>query len=488
MHSSKVPKTFIIYSRSDEAYKQQLLLHLRPLINSQLIKIWHDGDILPGEVWEKKIKTELQSSDLVLFLVSVNSLDSQFIQTEELNKALDRQRQGLTRVIPIIVSPCAWRYDPVINVLQVLPVFQNYGPKPVNDRVWKTEAEAWTSVVEALGEVVRRLIEQNHQRNETVPTQRIFHQNVENENQIDEALKVSSETKAWNTAKKLNIQQVYEKFILNFPDSVKIPEAAKRIRRIVVMQIFALCFAGLTFGILALIIAYPNYFKIEKKWKLNNLDYELVNVKGGAILIGSPTSEEGRNDNECQHLVKIQDFKLGKFEVTQGLWKSVMGAMPEGYMPDEFKGDSFPVENIWYEDVEIFLKKFNQLTGATYRLPTEDEWEYAARGGVQSKGFKFSGSDILNEVAWFDQNSEHVVHKIGQKKPNELGFYDMSGNVWELCKSSFYPCSKNDKEIIDTNWRGGCANEDYTFCRSANRVTFWRNKSYPYTGIRLAHD
>ena len=142
-------KTFIIYARSDEAYKQQLLLHLRPLVTSRLLSVWHDGNILPGEDWEKAIKKELNSSDLVLVLVSAHSLNSEFIQTKELRTALDRLREGLTRVVPVIVSPCGWKFDPMLAGLQALPRYGSEGPKPVNDRVWQSTDEAWASVMAA---------------------------------------------------------------------------------------------------------------------------------------------------------------------------------------------------------------------------------------------------------------------------------------------------------------------------------------------------
>ncbi len=126
-----------------------------------MLSVWHDCNILPGEDWEKSIKKELESSDLVLMLVSANSLNAEFIQGEELRTTFDRLREGLARVVPVIVSPCVWRFEPVLAGLQALPLFGSEGPKPVNDRLWQNTDEAWSNVVENLGNKVLKLHEQS---------------------------------------------------------------------------------------------------------------------------------------------------------------------------------------------------------------------------------------------------------------------------------------------------------------------------------------
>lgn len=195
-------KTFIIYARSDEFAKTQLILHLRPLINSQMITIWHDGNILPGEDWEKAIKKELNSSDLVLLLVSANSLNSDFIQSQELKTALERLKDGSARVIPIIMSPCAWRFDPVIAGLQCLPLYKNEGPKPVSDKVWQNEHEAWTNVVENLGDMVSEL---NLQKSATEKVQREKLQ--EQVRQVEEREKAEKAHRAKLEIEELNLNE-----------------------------------------------------------------------------------------------------------------------------------------------------------------------------------------------------------------------------------------------------------------------------------------
>ena len=129
----------------------------------------------------------------------------------------------------------------------------------------------------------------------------------------------------------------------------------------------------------------------------------------------------------------IKGFYIGKFEVTQKQWKAIMGKNPS-----YFKGDNLPVEMVSWNDVQEFLFRLNALTGRNYRLPTQAEWEFAARGGSASKGYIYSGSNGIAVVAWFKENSNNRTHPVGTKQPNELGIYDMSGNVWEWCEDLYW--------------------------------------------------
>ena len=160
------------------------------------------------------------------------------------------------------------------------------------------------------------------------------------------------------------------------------------------------------------------------------LEPEMVLVEGGEFVMGSNDSLA----NEMPaHKVSLHSFYIGKYEVTQELWQSVMGSNPSG-----FKGcTQCPVENVNKKSIAQFLEKLNKLTGKNYRLPTEAEWEYAAMGGKKSKGYAYSGSNDPAEAGWYKPNSGKRTHPVGQKKANELGIYDMMGNVWEQCSDRY---------------------------------------------------
>ena len=164
---------------------------------------------------------------------------------------------------------------------------------------------------------------------------------------------------------------------------------------------------------------------------VGNVSFKMVYVEGGTFTMGA-TAEQGSDalsDEKPAHSVTLSGYYIGQTEVTQALWKAVMGSNPSNR-----KGDDLPVERVSWEDCQEFVRKLNRLTDKTFRLPTEAEWEYAARGGSKSRGYKYSGSDNIGSVAWYEDNSGSRTHAVATKSPNELGLYDMSGNVWEWCQ------------------------------------------------------
>lgn len=158
----------------------------------------------------------------------------------------------------------------------------------------------------------------------------------------------------------------------------------------------------------------------------------MVFVKGGSYMMGSASGEAGK-DEKPVHKVILSDFYICKYEVTQEEWEELMGSNPSKHI-----GNNLPVEMVNKEDCQKFIDRLNAITGLTFRLPTEAEWEYAARGGNQSVGRIFSGSNIATDVAWVTGNSESKSHAVGQRQANELGLYDMSGNVKEWCADIYY--------------------------------------------------
>ena len=205
---------------------------------------------------------------------------------------------------------------------------------------------------------------------------------------------------------------------------------------------------------------------------IDRLISNMVRVEGGTFTMGA-TSEQGSDaysDEKPAHQVTLSSFSIGKYEVTQEEWQAVMGSNPSN-----FKGAKRPVESVSWEDCQEFIRKLNALTGKQFRLPTEAEWEYAARGGNRSQGYKYAGSDNLGSVAWFIANSSSQTHDVGQKSPNELGLYDMSGNVWEWCQDWYgsYSSSSQTNPAGPSSGsshvlRGGSW-DYYGRCRSSDR-------------------
>lgn len=225
--------------------------------------------------------------------------------------------------------------------------------------------------------------------------------------------------------------------------------------------------------------------KEPKTYTVNGVSFKMIPVAGGTFQMGSTT---GDSDEQPVHQVTLSSFSIGETEVTQELWQAVMGSNPSS-----FRGSKLPVENVSWNDCQTFITKLNQLTGMTFRLPTEAEWEYAARGGNKCKGYTYSGSNTIDNVAWYDNNSSNKTHEVAMNNPNELGIYDMSGNVLEWCQDLYDsygsrsqtnpkgPASGSDRVMRGGSWYGNA-----TLCRVANRNSRAPTNTIDDFGLRLA--
>lgn len=244
---------------------------------------------------------------------------------------------------------------------------------------------------------------------------------------------------------------------------------------------------------------------------VNGVTFNMIKVEGGTFKMGA-NDIIADSDEQPVHSVTLDDYYIGETEVTQELWEAVMGTTIEqqrqkaeeylGFDCDLYgQGSTYPMYYISWEECQEFIAKLNQLTGKEFCLPTEAEWEYAARGGNKSRGYKYAGSNSIDEVAWFDDNACDVVgknspdygtHPVGTKSPNELGLYDMSGNVYEWCSDWYgeYLSSSQTNPTGPTSGsyrvlRGGIWIYGAPFCRVSDRFINFPDYRY-YGGFRLA--
>ena len=228
----------------------------------------------------------------------------------------------------------------------------------------------------------------------------------------------------------------------------------------------------------------------DKTYTVKGVSFDMVKVQGGTFAMGA-TSEQyyPEPDEHPVRQVTLSDFMIGKTEVTQELWQAVMGNNPS-----YFNGNNLPVECVTWYDCQEFIEKLNRLTGLNFRLPTEAEWEYAARGGNKSQGYIYSGSNDIGSVAWYDDNSSLKTHAVATKSPNELGLYDMSGNVWEWCNDyyDYYISSGSQTDPKGPSWgfervyRGGSWSSWARSIRVSKRDYFDPDYGNHYIGLRLA--
>jgi len=229
----------------------------------------------------------------------------------------------------------------------------------------------------------------------------------------------------------------------------------------------------------------------NRTFTVGGVSFTMVAVQGGTFTMGA-TSEQGSDAEDIEkpaHKVILSSYHIGQTEVTQALWEAVMGSNPS-----DFKGvNRRPVEQVSWDDCQEFIRKLNAKTGKNFRLPTEAEWEFAARGGNLSKEYKYSGSDNLDDVAWSGENSGGTTHNVGTKRANELGLYDMSGNVYEWCSDWFGTYSSSSQtNPTGPSWsfhhavRGGCWFTYARDCRVSSRFISTPDDRVNALGLRLA--
>lgn len=262
-------------------------------------------------------------------------------------------------------------------------------------------------------------------------------------------------------------------------------------------------------------VTYLIDYLLSGKWAwevetftVNGVTFRMIYVEGGTFTMGA-TAEQGSNAREDEyptHQVTLSSFCIGETEVTQELWLAVMGSNPSYFSPTNGYAENLrrPVEYVTWNTCQTFINRLNEMTGMNFRMPSEAEWEYAARGGKYSKGYKYAGSNIIEDVAWYKYNTPsqqegsdgYGTQTVATKLPNELGLYDMSGNVWEWCQD-WYGSYSSEAQTNPTGpesgsryvIRGGSAIRDARFCRVSNRyINDWPVDKWRDYGLRLTLD
>ncbi len=235
----------------------------------------------------------------------------------------------------------------------------------------------------------------------------------------------------------------------------------------------------------------------------DEMNIQMIFVKGASFFMGCDDHKflaDEYNNEKPLHRVSVGSYYIGKYEVTLGQWRHIMGIKPPAYTGVDYGNkdcDNCPVVKVSWDDIQEFIKKLNAKTGKHYRLPTETEWEFAARGGKYSKGFEYSGSNKLSEVGWYGK-SNGTTHPVGKKEPNELSIYDMTGNALEWCADwygeDYYKKTvdevdpkgpvRGEKRVL----RGGSYYDDDVVCRNVYRSRYAPDTRQWNVGFRLAMD
>ncbi|MBV6439095.1 MAG: TIR domain-containing protein [Haliscomenobacteraceae bacterium CHB4] len=413
-NSFQIPlKIFILYARADESFKDELPKVFIPLREAGIVEVFYDAPIDYNDHWDDVIWENLNTSHIILPLLSNDFFASGFIETDEFKRTLDRHRRGESVIIPIILRHCGWKYHPIFRKLQVLPKNE----KPVV--TWASYEEVWLRILESIQVVMDHMEEKLLQKEKQ--------------------------------------------------------EEARRIQRII------------------------------EDGKTSHRIYspELTLIKGGEFQMGDEHGDLWK-DSLPLHQVTVSDFAIGTYPVTNeqfvaflneegnqkegdvewinlsGSWglleKCRISRAESGRFEVETNYKNHPVTYVSWYGAKAFCRWLSRKTGKMYRLPIEAEWEFAARGGSYGKGLKFAGSNDLSEVGWYRKNSAEHTYLIGQKKPNELGLFDMSGNVWEWCEdwfSSYDSYLRTNPSGPDKGsqkvHRGGSWLSPAQFCRVADR-------------------
>jgi len=443
-------RIFVSYAREDTRWFNRDDTHnLIPWLADSLRRhntvLWYDKELVPSDVFTSRIENEIDASHIAILIVSQSFLNSEFIEQHELPRIKERADKGLLHVVPILVEPCSWEEDVFLSARQMLPG----KPTPLID--YTDSPAAWARVRFEVLDGIKKLVSRVNLAVAPPPT-------PVSVTGADVTRGGAPGDPVLDTARQVEVGQLAPKHARTTDKGVSHIQGQQQVRRL-----------SIALG--------------------PDVEIALVWVPPGQFLMGSPLSEEGRYGDfeQVPHSVTIEKgFWIGACPVTQRQWHYVMGQNPSMFVA---AGVDAPVEQVSWNDCVTFTKKIS-IKGTSYRgtgafrLPTEAEWEYAARAGSSHRFWPGDGDVNLAQAGWFQGNSGGTTHAVGQKQPNAWGLLDVHGNVWEWCEGNLEASQQMfgpDTRLA----RGGSWFNDASTCRVAARGRFPAATGTKLVGMRL---
>ncbi len=478
-------KTFICYAHEDHSTVLGLLKHLKVFEKQHLLELWFDGQIFAGQDWDKSIKNRLAISDLILLFISVDFLTSDYIENIELQTALQRHRNGEATLIPIIVRSCDWQNYFEIGKFQALPE----KALPIMSKHFPYIDEAYYEIAQGIKRTIREIQDQWVATLAAKELERKASQKAASKKIKVERLRQKDET-AWKAATEEDEINAYEVYIEKY--TLYVAEAKKRIDELTAIELKLEAAARRNTKNRTLRMRAATLKNGQEERDFLKAP-EMVFLEGGSFEMGS-----SEHDAEMPiHEVDLLAFWIGKHPITFDNYDFFCNETNRIKPSDAGWGRGRrPVINISWHDAEAYCQWLCEKTGNFYRLPSESEWEYAARGGIASNGFRYSGSNLLSNVAWYKQNSNQKTQLVGKKNANEAGLHDMNGNVWEWCSDKWHESHEgaptdgserlSEKQSINRVCRGGAwnFNFDHNF-RVSSRKFYTPNGQSCNIGFRV---
>jgi len=501
---------FISYSRKDYVDEHKNVIpgnevsKIKEALTKAGITYWFDEEgVYSGDEFAKVIVRNIKASKMFVFLSTVNSNQSEWTAREIATAYMHKKK-----IIPVRIDDSVYHDDVIlyISLLSHVDYYDNpeKGRQELIRSINAYLAEEKLAEVQKIAEEKRRQEELERQRKQQEEEKKRQEKIADTESKIaalesqrierkkvvlqkEQELKLAQVDLEECEAKIKKLQSKLQE--LREPNKKVAEEKAKQQAEEKAKKLAEEKRSADETKQLAENKRLEEATKAVRTFTVGGVSFNMIRVEGGRFQMGASEKDtDAYSDEKPQQWVYLSDYYMGETVVTQALWKAVMGTNPSA-----FKGDNNPVEQVSWNDCQEFIKKLNEKTGQTFRLPTEAEWEYAARGGNKSKGYKYAGSNRIKEIAWFYDNSGEKTHPVKTKKPNELGLFDMSGNVWEWCQDWYGDYSNLEQTNpngalsgSDRVNRGGCWVCTARGCRVSNRNSYPPTITFYDLGFRLA--